>query len=141
MKNYIDRIAFYPMSYDIADNATYEQIDNDPHVVMSSPLANIQYWGDKIYFQDRIAIELFDGYVHKGNIFFDYDFWSSKKRKKVVLKCAYIQNDGTAIIPKTKSGIQLGATIEAFLSYERKGSKGDSYIIEVSKSELPTTEL
>src|SRR5690606_16866045 len=91
-----------------------------------------------ITFQDRIAIETpaIADPATPANLFFDYDFWKDKKTKRAMMRYMFVFCDGTVVVPKDESDKPMEASLDVFLSYERQGSGGSSYILEIKKGQL-----
>lgn len=158
-KRSIDRIGFFPCSTDLPSPFTcagLEALVNANELTFSSPLANIELGdpefeeltiadcrpaqrmvvGRTITFQDRIAIEKDTNSPATTNKFFDYDFWKDKKQKKATMRYMFVYCDGSIVVPKDENGEPLSATFDVFLSYERQGTGGNSYILEIKKAQL-----
>lgn len=160
-KRSIDRIGFFPC--DVALPTPFTCTDLQPLVTansltFSSPLANIEVQDPSfeelqiadcrpserivtsriITFQDRIAIETpaIADPATPANLFFDYDFWKDKKTKRAMMRYMFVFCDGTVVVPKDESGKPMEASLDVFLSYERQGSGGSSYILEIKKGQL-----
>lgn len=161
-KRNIDRIGFFPCSVDLPAPFTCAGLEGliaANTLTFSSPLANIEVQDPTfeelqiadcrpservatsrvITFQDRIAIETAAISGSPGtpaNMFFDYDFWKDKKTKRAMLRYMFVFCDGTVVVPKDENGKPMEASLDVFLSYERQGSGGSSYILEIKKGQL-----
>lgn len=160
-KRNIDRIGFFPCSVDLPEPFTCTAIEGlvtANTLSFSSPLANIEVQDPTfeelqiadcrpservatsriITFQDRIAIETPEiaDPATPANLFFDYDFWKDKKVKRALMRYMFVFCDGTVVVPKDDNGKPMDASLDVFLSYERQGSGGSSYILEIKKGQL-----
>lgn len=160
-KRNIDRIGFFPCSVDLPAPFTcagLEGLVTANTLTFSSPLANIEVQdptfeelqiadcrpadrvatGRVITFQDRIAIETpeTESPATPANLFFDYDFWKDKKTKRAMMRYMFVFCDGTVVVPRDENGKPMEAALDVFLSYERQGSGGNSYILEIKKGQL-----
>lgn len=161
-KRNIDRIGFFPCSVDLPAPFTCEGLQalvTANTLTFSSPLANIEVQdptfeelqiadcrpSDRvatsriITFQDRIAIDIpavTSGTPTPANPFFDYDFWKDKTTKRAMMRYMLVFCDGSVVIPKDEAGKPLAASLDMFLSYERQGSGGSSYVLEIKKGQL-----
>lgn len=161
-KRNIDRIGFFPCSVDLPAPFTclgLQGLITANTLTFSSPLANIEVQDPSfeelqvadcrpadrvatsrtITFQDRIAIELpavTGSSPVPANPFFDYDFWKDKKTKRALMRYMLVFCDGSVVVPRDESGKPLVASLDVFLSYERQGSGGNSYILEIKKGQL-----
>lgn len=160
-KRNIDRIGFFPCSVDLPSPFTCVGLQGLVDVntlTFSSPLANIEVQdptfeelqiadcrpADRvatsriITFQDRIAIDV-PAVVDPetpANPFFDYDFWKDKKTKRALMRYMFVFCDGSVVVPRDETGKPLAANLDVFLSFERQGSGGNSYILEIKKGQL-----
>jgi hypothetical protein len=91
-----------------------------------------------INFQDRIAIVKSNTSPWTGGTknFYDYDFWADKKTKNFRLRYLIVYCDGTVVVAKDETGNLMTANLDIFLSQERQGSGGNSYILEIKKGIL-----
>lgn len=160
-KRSIDRIGFYPCSVDLPtpfECAALEALVTANTLTFSSPLANIEVQDPTfeelqiadcrpservatsriITFQDRIAIETAAvvSPATPANLFFDYDFWSDKKTKRALMRYMFVFCDGSVVVPRDAQGNPMEASLDVFLSYERQGTGGSSYILEIKKGQL-----
>ncbi len=161
-KRNIDRIGFFPCSVDLPAPFTcagLQALIDANTLTFSSPLANIEVQDPNfeelqiadcrpsermatsrlITFQDRIAIEtaaITTPTAVPANLFFDYDFWKDKKTKRAMLRYMFVFCDGSVVVPKDENGKPMAAGLDVFLSYERQGSGGSSYILEIKKGQL-----
>lgn len=160
-KRNIARIGFFPCVTDLPAPFTcvaIEQLVTDNALVFSSELVNVEV-GDpvteevtisdcrpaqrivvsrSITFQDRIAIEVAAGGSPSApaNPFYDYDFWKDKKAKKATMRYMLVFCDGSVVVPRDEFGLPMAAELDIFLSYERQGTGGNSYILEIKKGSL-----
>ncbi len=161
-KRNIDRIGFFPCSVDLPAPFTCSALQalvDANTLTFSSPLANIEVQDPQfeelqiadcrpservatsriITFQDRIAIEVAavtGSSPVPANPFFDYDFWKDKKTKRALMRYMFVFCDGSVVIPKDELGKPMAASLDVFLSYERQGSGGNSYVLEIKKGQL-----
>lgn len=160
-KRSIDRIGFFPCDVTIPNpgSCTALQALVDANTLtFSSPLANIEVQDPTfeelviadcrpseriatsriITFQDRIAIETaaVASPATAANKFYDYDFWSDKKSKRALMRYLFVFCDGSYVIAKDENGKPMEASLDVFLSYERQGTGGSSYILEIKKGQL-----
>ncbi len=161
-KRNIDRIGFFPCSVDLPAPFTctaLEALVAANTLTFSSPLANIEVQDPTfeelqiadcrppervatsrvITFQDRIAIEvpaITTPTAVPANPFFDYDFWKDKKTKRAMMRYMFVFCDGSVVVPKDEAGKPMAASLDVFLSYERQGNGGNSYVLEIKKGQL-----
>lgn len=92
-----------------------------------------------INFQDRIPINVDNSALSPAepNVWgYDYDFWQDKKTKQALLRYLIVYCDGSVVIAKDETGSPMTASLNVFLSYERQGTGGTSYTIEIKKGTL-----
>lgn len=158
-KRNIAKIGFYPCDVDLPSPFTcvgLEALVAANTLTFSSELVNVDV-GDPIFeelqlsdcrpaiqiatgrtltFQDRIAIEYASGSPSTTNYFYDYDFWADKLEKKAIMRYLIVYCDGSVVIPKDENGDPMQAELTAFISQERQGTGGTSYILEIKKGTL-----
>lgn len=160
-KRNIDRIGFYPCSITLPapfDCTALETLKDNNQLVFTNPLANVEI-ADPEYdeqliadcmpalqivtnrtltFQDKIKIDIpaSSSPVADAIPFYDYDFWGDKMEKRAILRYLIVYCDGTVEVPKDTNGNPMEANLNVFRSYERQGSGGNSYILEIKKGEL-----
>jgi hypothetical protein len=158
----VDKIGFFACSLDLPAPLTcanLEPLIEAKSIVFSSSLANVEFQDPQfeelqiadcrpaeriitnrtVTFQDRIAVEIpaVTGETPvPANPFFDYDFWKDKRTKRALMRYMFVFCDGTIVIPKDENGKPMAASFDVFLSYERQGSGGNSYILEIKKGQL-----
>lgn len=160
-KRNIDRIMFFNCGTDLPDPFTCEGLEalvTSGDLTFSSPLANIEVQDPEfeelqvadclppdrtvvsrtITFQDRIAVTKTAAQSPQGAItpFYDYDFWQNKTQHKFTLRYGLVFCDGSIVIAKNADGSYMEASLDVFLSYERQGTGGNSYILEIKKGQL-----
>jgi hypothetical protein len=158
----VDKIGFFPCSLDLPAPLTcanLEPLITAKSIVFTSSLANVEFQDPQfeelqiadcrpaeriitnrtVTFQDRIAVEIpavTGGDPVPANPFFDYDFWKDKRTKRALMRYMFVFCDGSIVIPKDENGKPMAASFDVFLSYERQGSGGNSYILEIKKGQL-----
>lgn len=158
----VDKIGFFPCSLDLPAPLTcisLEPLITAKSIVFSSSLANVEFQDPQfeelqiadcrpaeriitnrtVTFQDRIAVEIpavVGPPAVDANPFYDYDFWKDKRTKRALMRYMFVFCDGSIVIPKDENGRPMAASFDVFLSYERQGSGGNSYILEIKKGQL-----
>jgi len=158
----VDKIGFFACSLDLPSPLTCENLEpliTNKSIVFSSSLANVEFQDPQfeelqiadcrpseriitnrtVTFQDRIAVEIpavAGPPAVAANPFYDYDFWKDKRTKRALLRYMFVFCDGTIVIPKDEFGKPMAASFDVFLSYERQGQGGNSYILEIKKGQL-----
>jgi hypothetical protein len=158
----VDKIGFFACSLDLPSPLTcinLEPLITSKAIVFSSSLSNVEFQDPQfeelqiadcrpaeriitnrtVTFQDRIAVEIPEVVgppAVAANPFYDYDFWKDKRTKRALLRYMFVFCDGTIMIPKDESGKPMAASFDVFLSYERQGQGGNSYILEIKKGQL-----
>ncbi len=158
----VDKIGFFPCSLDLPAPLTcinLEPLITAKSIVFSSSLANVEFQDPQfeelqiadcrpaeriitnrtVTFQDRIAVEIpavIGPPAVDANPFYDYDFWKDKRTKRALMRYMFVFCDGSIVIPKDENGRPMAASFDVFLSYERQGSGGNSYILEIKKGQL-----
>lgn len=158
----IDRIGFYGCSTDLPNPLTcagLETLVEQNLLTFSSPLALIEVADPTfeelvirdcapaqrravertITFQDRIAINLLGNEFSPAinpNPFYDYTYWDDKQSKQATMRYLIVFCDGSVQVPRDKAGNPMTASLDIFVSFERQGSGGTSYILEIKKGQL-----
>lgn len=157
-KRSIDRIGFFSCKTEIPETLTCASLEPliGAAIVFSSPLSNVEFQDPQfeelqladcrpaeriitrrtVTFQDRIAVELPAAGEDPANPFYDYAFWKDKRSHKAMLRYLFLFCDGSVIIPKEANGAYMEASFDIFQSFERQGSGGSSYILEIKKGQL-----
>lgn len=86
-------------------------------------------------FQDRIAVDVPEGAsgVPAGNPFADLKFWGNKQSIGLSLRYMFVWCDGTIDLAKDELGRPMAASFQVFRSFERQGTGGNSYTLEIKK--------
>lgn len=161
-KTGIDRIGFFPCDVDLPNPLTcagLQALVDANTLTFSSPLANIEIADPTIEeleiasclppmqmvtsrvinFQDRIKIETLGNEVSPAvnpNLFYDYDFWKDKKAKSARMRYLFTMCDGSVRLAKDENGTLMEAALNVFLAYERQGTGGTAYTLEIKKGSL-----
>lgn len=155
----IDRIGFFSCLEDLPSPMSCQALTvlaNANALVFSSPLALITVNDPEqeeleisqcrapmrittrrvIDFQDRIKVEQTATSPAVSNLFYDYDFWKDKKTHTATMRYLFVMCDGTVRVAKDENGNYLEANLNVFLSFERQGTGGTAYDLEIKKAQL-----
>lgn len=147
----LSRIAFFPCNTTLPDPITgpgMKALFDSGEIVASSKLANIVLADPQtedvvidecsvarkfitsrlITAEDRISVSLTSGSPATTNKFRDYDFWQDKLDHQLLMYTMLIYCDGDVIIPATRDGVYISASLTAYLNYQKPSTQGGQWI-------------
>lgn len=147
----LSRIAFFDCNTTLPDpitGAAMKALFDNGTIVVSSKLANIT-WDDPatedyvisecdpaqqrivgrtMNFEDRFAISSVTGSPAVTDPYFDYKFWQDKIDNQAVVNYLLIYCNGNVRFPRDRNGNPLGASINAFINYQKPQTQGGQWM-------------